>query len=88
MWTIDIDAGVKKDIKKLSTTEQNRIFDFLEHKLAHLKNPRSSGKALKGPLRSLWRYRVGHYRIICRIQDQKLTILVVAIGHRREIYKD
>ena len=87
MWTIDIDVGVKKDMKKLSAPDQGRIFDFLENKLPHLTNPRSVGKALKGPFRSLWRYRVGDYRIICRIRDKHITIVVIAIGHRRDVYE-
>jgi mRNA interferase RelE/StbE len=45
------------------------------------------GKGLKGPFRSLWRYRVGDYRIICRIKDKNITIVVIAIGHRRDVYE-
>jgi mRNA interferase RelE/StbE len=50
------------------------------------ENPRTSGKALKGNLGGLWRYRVGDYRVLCEIQDAKLTVLALAIGNRREIY--
>jgi mRNA interferase RelE/StbE len=88
MWTIDIDVGVKKDMKAMSPRDRQRIFDFLENRLATLENPRSLGKALTGPFRSLWRYRVGDYRIICRIKDQSLTVVVIAVGHRRDVYRD
>ena len=88
MWIIEIDAGVKKDMKKLSATDQGRIFDFLESKLPNLTNPRSIGKALTGSFKSLWRYRVGDYRIICRIKDKTVTVVVIAVGHRRDIYDD
>lgn len=50
-------------------------------------NPRSTGHGLAGPLSGLWRYRVGDYRIICDIQDHKLVVLVVEIGHRSDIYR-
>ena len=51
------------------------------------KNPRHFGEALVANLSGLWRYRVGDYRIICRIQDDVVVVLVLSIGHRREIYK-
>ena len=50
-------------------------------------DPRSTGKALTGDLAGFWRYRVGDYRPICRIEDQRLIILILDVGHRREIYR-
>jgi mRNA interferase RelE/StbE len=55
--------------------------------VATLDDPRQTGKALKGPLGDLWRYRVGDYRIICDIQDRVLIVLVLQIGNRREVYR-
>lgn len=63
-----------------------RILDFLEKRIALLEEPRTSGKPLKGELGFFWRYRVGNYRVLCEIQDEKLVILAALIGHRKEIY--
>ncbi|TIW19463.1 MAG: type II toxin-antitoxin system RelE/ParE family toxin, partial [Mesorhizobium sp.] len=57
------------------------------HRLAVLDNPRELGKPLKGPLATFWRYRVGDYRVICDVQDRRLVILVVTIGHRGDVYR-
>nr|WP_237573887.1 type II toxin-antitoxin system RelE/ParE family toxin [Burkholderia sp. b14] len=54
---------------------------------ASLEDPRSIGKILTGPLGSFWRYRVGDYRVICKIQNSALCVLVVQIGNRREVYR-
>jgi mRNA interferase RelE/StbE len=56
-------------------------------RLAPLDDPRSTGKALTGPLGGLWRYRIGDYRVICSIEDAILRILVVEAGHREDIYR-
>lgn len=50
-------------------------------------DPRAPGKALTGRFSGLWRYRVGDYRIICKIEDDRLVVLVVEVGHRRDIYR-
>ncbi|WP_420962409.1 type II toxin-antitoxin system RelE family toxin [Brucella sp. IR073] len=67
--------------------EAKRITTFLRTRILPLSNPRQIGKALKGPkLGTFWRYRVGDFRIICDIQDNRLVILVIEIGNRRDIY--
>lgn len=66
---------------------RKRIRVFLEDRVASLSNPRDIGDPLKGELAGLWRYRVGDYRLICDIQDERVTVLVVRIGHRRQIYR-
>jgi len=87
-WTIEIDAGAEKQLGKLNKSDARRIRDFLRERLTGVENPRRIGKALVGKqYENLWRYRVGDYRIICRIQDQRLVVLVIEIGHRREIYR-
>lgn len=52
-----------------------------------MANPRSSGKALQGEFKGLWRYRIGDYRVICQIKDKELVILVIDLAHRKDIYK-
>jgi mRNA interferase RelE/StbE len=86
-WTIEYAASVQKPVAKLDPQTRKRIRTFLEDKVAHLENPRSQGKALTGPLGGLWRYRVGDYRIVCDILDQRLVVLVVKIDHRSNVYR-
>jgi mRNA interferase RelE/StbE len=85
-WTIEFDKKAEKELKKLNKLTQKNIDKFLI-KLSKVKNPRDIGKSLKGKLGRFWRYRVGDYRLICTIEDKTITILVLAIGHRREVYK-
>ncbi|MBB3944901.1 mRNA interferase RelE/StbE [Rhizobium skierniewicense] len=88
IWTIEYDIVVQKQIKKLDPQTRNRIRSFLHERLAQLDNPRKIGEALKGSeLGNYWRYRTGDYRILCDIQDNKLLVLVIEIGHRREVYR-
>ena len=76
----------KKQLKKLDTAISKRVLDYLEQ-IELLDNPRSRGKALTSNLSGLWRYRVGDYRILCRICDDKLIITVIEIAHRSTVYR-
>ena len=75
-----------KSLKKLDRPVQKLIISYMD-KIALLEEPRARGKALSENLRGFWRYRVGDYRILCEIQDEKLIICVVDIDHRKNIYK-
>lgn len=86
-WTIDYTETAKTELSKLDKQIARRIVDFIDERIAGQENPRNTGKALTGPLGSLWRYRVGDYRVICDIQDSALRILVVRIGNRRDVYR-
>ena len=87
-WTIEIDENALKQLAKMGHQEARRIRDFLRNRIAPLADPRQTGKALQGSkFGNLWRYRVGDYRIICDLQDQHLVVMVVEIGHRREVYR-
>lgn len=87
-WTIEFSLTADKQLGKLGAAEARRITDFLRDRLRVRENPRSLGEPLKGTLRKLWRYRVGDYRIICRIEDTVLTVFVVEIDHRSRVYKN
>ena len=78
-------AFALKQLKKLDKQVSSRILDYMDE-VSKLKNPRERGKMLVGNLLGFWRYRVGDYRILCRIKDDELVISVVEVGHRREIY--
>jgi mRNA interferase RelE/StbE len=86
-WKIRFTKTAEKQGRKLSSDIQNRIDNFLTNRLETSPNPRNLGDALVGQWSGHFRYRVGDYRIICRIEDETITILVIEIGHRREIYR-
>jgi len=87
-WTIEFDPFAAKQLAKLSKTDALRIRNFLRERLAPLENPRSLGLALQGArFAGVWRYRVGDYRVLCEIQDDRVVVLVVAIAHRRDVYR-
>jgi mRNA interferase RelE/StbE len=86
-WTVDYAETAKEQLRKLDKQTARRIVDYMDERITGLDNPRSTGKALTGPLGGLWRYRVGDYRVICDIQDGALRVLVVQVGNRREVYR-
>ncbi len=86
-WTIEYAETAKKQLRKLDKLAARRIVDFMDERVAASDDPRGMGKALKGSLGELWRYRVGDYRIICDLQDGVLTVLVLQVGNRREVYR-
>jgi mRNA interferase RelE/StbE len=87
-WKIELSRQAEHDLDDLDPQIARRILKFLYERIAKQENPRSPGHALTGSqLGNLWRYRVGDYRILCDIQDQRLIVLVVEIGHRREVYR-
>ncbi len=77
----------KKQLKKLDKHISSLILGWLEKNIQNCENPRIHGKGLVENKSGQWRYRVGDYRIICEIQDNKVIILVLEIGHKKEIYK-
>jgi len=85
-WAYRFDARALKEIKKLGQTAQREILAYLDERIAGSDDPRRFGKALKATLSGLWRYRVGDYRIICQINDGELIVVVVTVGHRKDIY--
>jgi len=86
-WTIEYAETARKQLRKLDKLAARRIADFMDERVAPSENPRAMGKALKGPLGDLWRYRVGDYRVLCDLQDNVPTVLVLRIGNRREVYR-
>ena len=77
----------ERQFRKLDRQVRRRILDWLDDRIEGCKNPRHFGEALKGGRAGLWRYRIGDYRVICEIQDRRLVVLALAVGHRREIYR-
>ena len=87
-WSIELDRVAERELDKRDPQIARRILSFLFERVAQLDNPRSIGEALTGAkLGSLWKYRVGDYRLISSIEDDRLVVLVVKIGNRREVYQ-
>jgi len=85
---IKIDSAAIRDLDKLDPPIAKRILLFLYERVATLDDPRSIGEALKGSkLGGYWKYRVGDYRIITKIEDDVLQVFVIKIGNRREVYR-
>ena len=76
----------KKQLKKLDKHIAALIIGWLEKNIQNCENPRLHGKGLVENKSGQWRYRIGDYRVICEIQDKEIIVLVLEIGHRKEIY--
>jgi len=85
-WVYKFDQRALKELKKLGKPAQREIIAYLDERVAGDADPRRFGKGLKADLAGLWRYRVGDFRILCQIVDGEVLVLVVAVGHRRDIY--
>lgn len=86
-WTVEFVPAAAKELKKLGRAEAARIIATLETRIAPLDDPRTLGSGLTGELGGLWRWRIGDYRVVARIEDERITILVVRVAHRREVYR-
>lgn len=85
-WIVEVSDFAQRQLKGLDNVTQARILDYLYDRIEGCKNPRHFGEPLRANLAGLWRYRVGDYRIICRIEDERVVVLVLNIGHRKNIY--
>ena len=86
-WAYRFDERALKELRRLGKQAQREIIAHLDERVAGNGDPRRFGKGLKADLAGLWRYRVGDYRILCQIKNEELLVLVVAVGHRRDIYE-
>ena len=87
-WQVSFDPAAERELKKLDPQIARRILRFLFERVAASADPRRLGAALKGSrLGEFWKYRIGDYRAIARIEDEMMLVLVVRIGNRREVYR-
>lgn len=86
-WNVESTRSFEREFKKLDRHTQRMIKGWIDKNLAKTPDPRQHGKALIANLSGLWRYRIGEYRLICEIVDERLVILALSVGHRREIYR-
>jgi mRNA interferase RelE/StbE len=87
-YNVELSESAERELGKLAASQAKRILKFLHQRIAKLDDPRSIGEALHGSrLGEFWKYRVGDYRLICKIEDDRLIVLVLRVGHRKEIYR-
>ncbi|MDQ3471273.1 MAG: type II toxin-antitoxin system RelE/ParE family toxin [Pseudomonadota bacterium] len=86
-WQIEFLPEAAKELRKLDRQVAARIVKTLEQRIATLDDPRQIGSALAGEHAGYWRWRIGDYRVVARIEDERITVLVVRVAHRREVYR-
>jgi mRNA interferase RelE/StbE len=87
VWRVEFDHDAARDLRKLGETARRDIVRYLRTRIATAEDPRRFGKPLLGDMKGLWRYRVGDCRIVAKIEDDRFVVLVLAVGHRREVYR-
>lgn len=87
MWQVEYSKKAQRQIKKLDKEVQRLLIAWIDKHLEGTDDPRKHGKGLTGDRAREWRYRVGNYRIICDIQDDRMVILALEVGHRKNIYE-
>lgn len=86
-WRIEFTPAAAKELRKLDRPVALRIGRYLQDLVASCGDPRERGKGLTANQTRLWRYRVGDYRVICQLEEDRLLVLVVRIGHRSAVYR-
>ena len=86
-YKVEFSKRALKDLKKLDRHTAALILGWVRKNLEGCENPRLHGKALTADKKGQWRYRVGDFRLLAKIEDEKIIILILNIGHRREIYE-
>ena len=86
VWRVEFDPDAARDLHKLGHEARRAVLKYLRERIATTDNPRRYGHALTGDLKGLWRYRVGDYRIVADIRDHEILVMVVTVGHRRNVY--
>jgi mRNA interferase RelE/StbE len=86
-WKIEFVPAAAKELRKLDRQVAARIIKTLEEHIAPLDDPRTIGSALVGEHAGYWRWRIGDYCVVARIQDERIMVLVVRVAHRREVYR-
>ena len=85
VWKIEMTGEAEKELARIDKSAAKRIIRYLRERVS--VDPRASGKSLRGDLSGLWRYRVGDYRLICELFDEKVSVLVIRVGHRKDVYQ-
>lgn len=86
MWKVEFSRRAEKQIAKIDAEARSRILKKLAV-IAQSDDPRTSAEPLTGGWTGYWRFRVGDYRVISEIEDELVTVFVIEVGHRREVYR-
>ena len=86
MYKVEFTERALRDLKKLDKQTAALILGWIRKNLEGCENPRQHGKGLRANRSGQWRYRVGDYRLLAEIQDNVITILILCVGHRRDVY--
>lgn len=86
VWKISISEVAARQLKKMDKVAAKNILTYLKERVADKNDPRIFGKPLLHDKSGYWRYHVGDYRIICQIEDHELTVVVLRLGHGKNIY--
>jgi mRNA interferase RelE/StbE len=86
-WRVDFTDKARQQLRKLHPDVQSRLLRFLRERVASSDDPRMLASRLTGELAAYWRFRVGDYRLLCRVDDGTLTVLVISLGHRKQVYQ-
>ena len=87
-YKLEYSKAALKDLKRLDNSIARVIYAWLKKNIDGCENPRAHGKGLSSNRAGQWRYRIGDYRVICKIEDDKVIVLVLTIGHRSKVYDD
>ncbi len=85
-WRVEFDFAADRDLKKIDQQQKLRILKYLAKKIATDEDPRRFVDPLSRNLTGFWKYRIGNYRVICEIQDEKVLVLVLRVGYRSTVY--
>lgn len=85
-WTVELDDRAVRDLRRIDPAAAREILRYLRTRIATDEDPKRFGKPLVGDKLGLWRYRVGDHRLICRLDQDRLVVLVVTVGHRKNVY--
>jgi mRNA interferase RelE/StbE len=86
-WKIEVEPRAFAELRKLDRVAQKRIVESLQRRVAERPNPRELGKALTGEKAGFWRYRIGDYRIVSFLDDERWTVKVMRVAHRKDVYR-
>jgi mRNA interferase RelE/StbE len=87
MWQVEYSDTAERDLLRLDEPVRARILKYFRERVSNHPDPERLADMLSGPLRGLWRFRIGDYRAICDIQEGRLLVLVLEIGHRGDVYR-
>ena len=85
-WVYRVEESALRELRDLGPSVAAEVIAYLDARITGSVDPRQFGKPLRGTLKGFWRYRVRDYRILCRLEQGILTVVVISVGHRSKVY--